>query len=490
MLKGLTSGRRMRLCKIFWIPCVLLWATIGFGSELALTPAQHQYLSEKGRIAYCVDPDWHPFESIHQGRHIGMSKDYINLLESLLGTGFYLIPTRSWSQTLQFLADGRCDLIPMLNYTEERAQFARFTQVYFRDPNVMVVRLEHKNRINSYDDLTKTHKVAVIPGYMQDEFLRKHFPHIKKQPVRSELDGLKSVSRGEADAIAGSLLAMTYHIQQLGLSNLHIASDLPQRDELRMAVHKDNAQLQGILDTALNHLEHQQHAEIYRRWNPISISRETDYSLAWQVGTLFLLILGVMIERYWSVRLLNRRLADSNQQLRQAQSQLQIKNEHLTHLSRYDSLTGTLNRRAMRELAEEELQRWKRHPTAISLLVLDLDKFKLINDNFGHTTGDEVLKDFARRVSHCLRETDRLARWGGEEFLILCHHQHQDDATVLIDRILTEVRAKPLNGLPEYRCSIGFAYYQAGDSFEHWFERADEALYRAKARGGDQYQRA
>ncbi|AFU97325.1 diguanylate cyclase domain-containing protein [Simiduia agarivorans] len=477
----------MRLGKLIWILSALLWANNNHSSELALTPAQHQYLSDKGRIAYCVDPDWHPFESIEQGMHIGMSRDYINLLESMIGTSFFLVPTRSWSQTLKYLAERRCDMIPMLNHTEERAQFARFTDVYFRDPNVMVVRLEHKHSINNYEDLTASHKVAVIKGYMQDEFLRKHFPHINTLPVNSELDGLIQVSRGKADAIAGSLLAMTYHIQNLGLSNLHIASDLPQRDELRMAVHKDDPELQRILDTALAHIEHQQHAEIYRHWNPISISRKTDYSLAWQVGTLFLLILGVMVERYWSVRLLNHRLAESNQQLRQAQSQLEIKNEHLTHLSRYDSLTGALNRRAMRELAEDELQRWKRQPSIISLLVLDLDKFKLINDNFGHTIGDQVLKNFTQRVNHCLRETDRLARWGGEEFLIICHHQHKDDATILIDRIMTAIRAAPDNNLPEYRCSIGFAYYQAGDSFERWFERADEALYQAKSAGGDQY---
>lgn len=476
----------MPLRPLLTIVFSLIWTNASLASVLALTPAQDQYLTEKGRLSYCIDPDWHPFESIQQGVHTGMSRDYINLLEGLLNTSFYLIPTQSWTQTLQYLADGKCDLIPMLNHTETRAKFARFTQAYFKDPNVIVVRLEYKNTINTYKDLTGSHTIAVIKGYMQDEFLRKHFPSIERRTVNSELEGLVKVSRGEADAIAGSLLAMTYHIQQAGLSNLHIAADLPLRDELRMAVHKDNAMLQNILDKALAQLDHQQHAEIYRAWNPISISRQTDYRLAWQVGTLFLLVLGIMLERYWSVRLLNRRLAASNQELRETQSQLQLKNEHLTHLSRYDSLTGTLNRRAMRELAEEELTRWKRQPTTLSLLIIDLDKFKQINDSYGHNKGDEVLKDFSQRVGQCLRETDHMARWGGEEFLILCR-QHNENESVLYNRIISTLNMPRKSDVPTYRCSIGIAYYQCNESFEQWFERADNALYEAKQAGGNRF---
>lgn len=377
----------------------------------------------------------------------------------------------------------------MLNYTQERAMYADFTEPYFRDPNVLVTRVELKDTLKGYPDF-RDHTLAVIKGYMQEEYLRTHFPNINTLPVNSELEGLQAVSRGDADALSGSLLAMTYHIQKLGLSNLHIAADLPRSDELRMAVAKGDTVLLSILNQALRHISHQQHAEIYRRWNPISITRQPDYTLAWQIGALAILFLGILGERYWSVKILNRKLEESNQKLQIIKAQLQLKNEHLTHLSRYDSLTGTLNRRAMRELADEELQRSERYHNRLSLMVLDLDKFKAINDTYGHNTGDEVLRDFAYRINNCLRETDKLARWGGEEFLILCQHKNSKDAPILAQRIMDAIHAPGTKSLPAYRCSIGYADHQKGETFEQWFERADLALYSAKKLGGDQYQPA
>jgi diguanylate cyclase (GGDEF)-like protein len=160
-------------------------------------------------------------------------------------------------------------------------------------------------------------------------------------------------------------------------------------------------------------------------------------------------------------------------------------------LATIDSLTGVYNRRTFKELAEPQLSRSRRAQLPVSLLMLDLDHFKRINDTFGHLGGDDVLKSFATLVRNCLRKEDLLARYGGEEFVVLLPGAPQSAAYTLGQRIREEVAARPFsaNGeLVRVTVSIGVAC-ERGDtlpSLEAMLGRADEALYQAKHDGRNQ----
>jgi diguanylate cyclase (GGDEF)-like protein len=157
-------------------------------------------------------------------------------------------------------------------------------------------------------------------------------------------------------------------------------------------------------------------------------------------------------------------------------------------LATTDSLTGVYNRRTFKELAEPQLSRSRRAQLPVSLLMLDLDHFKRVNDTFGHLGGDDVLKAFATLVRNCLRKEDLLARYGGEEFVVLLPGAPQSAAFSLAQRIREEVSARPFsaNGqLVRVTVSIGLAC-EGGDtlpSLEAMLGRADEALYKAKNDG-------
>lgn len=157
-------------------------------------------------------------------------------------------------------------------------------------------------------------------------------------------------------------------------------------------------------------------------------------------------------------------------------------------LATTDPLTGVYNRRTFKELAEPHLSRSRRSRVPLSLLMLDLDHFKRVNDTYGHLAGDEVLKAFADLVRGCLRKEDLLARYGGEEFVVLLPGSSQAAATALAERIRDQVAANPLGGTDHrvrVTVSVGVAS-EAGDtlpSLESMLGRADEALYRAKADG-------
>jgi len=152
------------------------------------------------------------------------------------------------------------------------------------------------------------------------------------------------------------------------------------------------------------------------------------------------------------------------------------------HLASHDSLTGTLTRRALIDACEQELERFRRKGRAMSLLMVDLDHFKTINDTWGHLMGDRVLTDFCARVSALLRRPDRLGRFGGEEFVALLPETSAEEARIVAERIRAELETA--EDQPRCTVSIGIATSRSDDAtIDAVLARADAALYRAKDAG-------
>ena len=178
-----------------------------------------------------------------------------------------------------------------------------------------------------------------------------------------------------------------------------------------------------------------------------------------------------------------QRIRAKLQQQREALAQaLEVNRELATR----DELTGLINRRAMLDLMALEHRRSLRSGRPLLLAQLDIDHFKPINDQHGHTTGDRALQAFAGTVRASLRDSDVLARWGGEEFVLMLTDTSADQARGLLERIRQAVQALEIAhsaGSLQLTVSIGLAQHLPGDTVEHTLERADQALYRAKALG-------
>ncbi len=155
-------------------------------------------------------------------------------------------------------------------------------------------------------------------------------------------------------------------------------------------------------------------------------------------------------------------------------------------LATRDALTGLLNRRAMVELLAREHPRIERGQGPLAVALLDIDLFKRINDDLGHGAGDEVLRRFASVTKSQLRAADALARWGGEEFLLLMPGTRADDARAVLDRLRDVVAASGFEAIaPQLRVSFsaGVAEVLEGEAQDAAIDRADRALYRAKQNG-------
>lgn len=179
-----------------------------------------------------------------------------------------------------------------------------------------------------------------------------------------------------------------------------------------------------------------------------------------------------------------------HQDLTLAHRELSATNEELQHslqaaeiCATRDQLTGLLNRRAFNRRLEESIARSGRAAAPFSLLLLDLDHFKAINDRHGHPVGDLVLQDFAHLLASRQRATDVLARWGGEEFALIAEGTDLAAARGFAEELRSLVAAHPFPGEETLTVSCGVVEFSPGETGSHLVSRADTALYRAKNAG-------
>jgi len=209
-----------------------------------------------------------------------------------------------------------------------------------------------------------------------------------------------------------------------------------------------------------------------------------------QIFMLLLLLLVIALLSFVTLRFRRTAAALRAEIARHAQTEQQLieRNKELLQLASTDLLTGLLNRRAVMQQALSELRRAKRYQKDLAVLMLDIDHFKQINDQYGHAAGDKVLRDFAVLCQQSIRDTDLLGRYGGEEFILVLPEVDLQTAILSAERLrmtvsqhyftLTDSTVLPLS------CSIGIAMYlPERDDLDKLLLRADQALYQAKHQG-------
>ncbi|MEI6560251.1 MAG: diguanylate cyclase [Rhodospirillaceae bacterium] len=164
-------------------------------------------------------------------------------------------------------------------------------------------------------------------------------------------------------------------------------------------------------------------------------------------------------------------------------SRLLEETARLERLATSDSLTGAWNRRWLEEASKGEIYRMRRYRHPVSLILLDIDHFKQINDQLGHPTGDRVLVALADAVRAACRGSDSLTRWGGEEFAVLAPNTDRVGARMMADRIAASIRGWVFPVVQPVTVSMGVAEFLSKEDFADWVERTDQALYAAKAAG-------
>ena len=168
------------------------------------------------------------------------------------------------------------------------------------------------------------------------------------------------------------------------------------------------------------------------------------------------------------------------------QSQLIEDNNELTRMALTDNLTGLSNRTHMNQILHKEFARFERHNQRFGIIMIDIDHFKSVNDNFGHDAGDKLLKKLARVFQGAIRTSDSVARWGGEEFMICCTTIEESDLLPIAETIRKLVASTRFERAGKMTASLGCAAIVKGETIGDLIKRADIVLYEAKNNGRNQ----
>ncbi len=175
------------------------------------------------------------------------------------------------------------------------------------------------------------------------------------------------------------------------------------------------------------------------------------------------------------------------------QTMMRDLNIALREASTHDALTGIANRRLLTERLREESERAKRYARPLCLVMVDIDRFKVINDEHGHEVGDNVLMEVVRVMEAEIREHDLCGRWGGEEFLLMMPETTRDQAVRVMERLrqaVANLRVRINDNALSVTVSLGMAELRADENYSSAINRADVALLRAKRNGRDRYELA
>ncbi|MEO3692116.1 GGDEF domain-containing protein [Roseateles paludis] len=212
------------------------------------------------------------------------------------------------------------------------------------------------------------------------------------------------------------------------------------------------------------------------------ISKETYYQA---ILGLWLVVGGLLMARwFWQMRQEVSRRKQREQELEAMNAILDRHSQALDQQRKTDPLTGLANRHGLEASLQRAFEEWEQHQEPVSLVIIDIDHFKRLNDTHGHLAGDAVLRGLSDVVRQHIREPqDFLARWGGEEFVVVCHGCKAPQAVALAEKIRKLIEESVFEGELRATASFGVAEIQPGQTLSTLFAAADAALYRAKGEG-------
>ncbi len=343
-------------------------------------------------------------------------------------------------QTLQSMTEAMCRLISRIHFDQDLHM--RATTLF----NRLEAGIKLPELLPAFEEMVEL--IMAVVGTKQEAF-QKFLSGLNQR-----LDALQNLmtEAGEAQgSFAKESQALSHSIQQ-------------QMQEIRDEVMKKDQSMDSIKDTVLTKMD----ALMGAMHEYLVKGHDREEHLSQQLDQL-----------NHQVQSLEKQASDAKKMLEEQEYQATI-----------DPLTKVPNRQAYTQRLEQEYQRFKRYKHDLGLLVLDVDHFKNINDTYGHLAGDKVLQLIARTVQKALRETDFIARFGGEEFVILLPEQTKEQVTKVAEKIRSLVEACPFRFKETpvtITVSVGVSLFKEGDTPETVFERADKALYKCKHDGRNRW---
>lgn len=454
----------------------------GMAEKIVLTDQEKQFLITKDTIRIGIVSKRMPYEGFTpDGKIQGMAANYLTFISGVLGSSVKLYPI-SVSDPLQAITNKNCDLAMTFENRSEDFQQIEYTSPFLSFPYVIATTAETlfiEDIDQKVDEL-----FSIVQKDPAIKKLKKMYPQIRLKIVPDVYQGLKAVSHGETFGFIGSSAVVTYTIQNEFLTDLKIAGKIPFEIRLVLATHSDTPTMNHITQKIVGLLQQEDRWQFINQWVGVKYEQKRNYTLVWQIigGTFFILLFFIIWNR--KLNAARKKLEVALADLNAAQNKLKKKNAELEELSITDKLTGLYNRMKLDITLQSEINRSERYCSALSIIIMDIDHFKSINDQQGHQEGDNVLRQVASILTENTREVDIVGRWGGEEFLVLCPETTLDEAYTLAEKLRNGLEQSDKNK-NLITASFGTATFHQGMKESELINNADQALYKAKENGRD-----
>lgn len=450
-------------------------------TKVQLTKNESAFISDVNTVKVGVNRSWRPVEFIDESGELqGINADVLKLISQKTDVKFSFHPYESWSEMLQGLLDKEIDLLGSATESDERKKLFLFTDSYWDMPWVVIHQRQQKSALKLKDFYGK--ELAIVKGYHLANIIQQEHPNIILKIVDNHEEGIKAVQQGVVEGLIENIASASELIRRESLITLYMSVvDEFNIDKNTFAVRKDWPELTSIINKALMTISENEKQAIYEKWFGINLETGFDKDvvlrLSAQIGVIILTIIVVIV--VW-----NRRLYVEIQTRKSLE-------EKMKHMAMHDELTGLANRVLLKDRINTAINFHQRQSLQMALLFIDLDGFKSINDTYGHDVGDELLKQVADKLSLCVRKSDTIVRFGGDEFVLLLTGLHnKEEAAFIAEKVLKLVQ-QPFQltvGEASVGCSIGIAMYPDDAKTDtDLLKEADRLMYKVKAAGKNHY---
>lgn len=429
----------------------------------------------------------------------GIGVDLWCFIAGELGLRYEILPGRdlSLADKLRQVQSGRADAFMPLSLVPERARLGLFTRPYYESHYAVIARQGRQLQVNGLDDLAR-YRVGLVKGVALEPQVQAAVPADRLTRFDAN-DGdvlFRAVNRGALDLAVyskGIFEQRRYRDEHFELEVIHTLRDAPREYRFYFAPSPQHQRIVNAFDRYLAAMDYSASIAAHENGERQLIERylaqrseRGALHTASAAGAVLALALGLAFMGY---RRQARLLSARHRHILQQQQALLEANAQLQRLSHCDALTGLANRRAFEQALRHEHARRQRTGAPLSLLLLDVDHFKSVNDHYGHTTGDDYLRAVARVLQTTVTRSGALAaRHGGEEFACLLPDTGAQDALALAERIRQATMRldlpNALAGQATLTVSLGVATQEAGAAGAHQLlHQADMQLYAAKRAG-------
>jgi len=424
---------------------------------------------------------WSPVEFIDkQGQFNGINKDILDLIKLRTNLKFKTITFESWHLLFQGLLDNKIDILANATPTPKRREKVLFSHSYWDLPWVVL----HPRNIGEQLNLENFYgrQIAIVKGYHLVAKIRQQHPNISLILVENIEEGMMALQSGVVDGFIENLATATELLKRESLLPLMISVvERVNVDKNHYGIRKDWPMLKTIIDKGLATISPQEKQKIYDKWFEVNIETGLDKNLVLRVSAQIGIILFIVIV---IIVLWNRRLQKEIKTRKRLE-------EKMKHMATHDELTGLANRVLLKDRLNTAINFHQRQNLKIGVLFLDLDGFKNINDTYGHDIGDELLIQVADKLRTCVRQSDTVVRFGGDEFVLLLMGLHKNDEASFVAEKALAIMQQPfkLSAVTvRIGCSIGISMYpDDGTTDTDLLKIADTLMYRVKANGKNHF---